>query len=40
MYLILVLDRRLTEAWSTLALSVRAAQAIGCHRDGSSMELK
>ncbi|RSH92528.1 hypothetical protein EHS25_008944 [Saitozyma podzolica] len=39
MYLILVLDRRLTEAWSTLALSVRAAQAIGCHRDGSSMDL-
>ena len=33
----LVLDRRMTEAWSQLGAAVRTAQAIGLHRDGADM---
>ncbi len=39
MYLILIHDRRLTESWSQLGASLRTAQAIGCHRDGSKLGL-
>ncbi|ORX36464.1 fungal-specific transcription factor domain-domain-containing protein [Kockovaella imperatae] len=39
MYLVLVHDRRLTECWSQLGASLRTAQAIGLHRDGTKMGL-
>ncbi|WWC59894.1 uncharacterized protein I303_102456 [Kwoniella dejecticola CBS 10117] len=39
MYLVLIHDRRLTECWSQLGASLRTAQAIGLHRDGSKLGL-
>ncbi|KAK8861265.1 hypothetical protein IAR55_002084 [Kwoniella newhampshirensis] len=39
MYLVLVHDRRLTECWSQLGASLRTAQAIGLHRDGTKLGL-
>ncbi|CCM01598.1 uncharacterized protein FIBRA_03658 [Fibroporia radiculosa] len=33
----LVLDRRMTESWNQLGAAVRTAQALGMHRDGSTM---
>jgi len=38
-YLIMVHDRRLTECWSQLGASLRTAQAIGLHRDGTKLGL-
>nr|XP_031857365.1 uncharacterized protein CI109_007229 [Kwoniella shandongensis]KAA5524437.1 hypothetical protein CI109_007229 [Kwoniella shandongensis] len=38
-YLVLVHDRRLTECWSQLGASLRTAQAIGLHRDGTKLGL-
>ncbi|KAG6902225.1 hypothetical protein C0995_002857 [Termitomyces sp. Mi166 len=35
----LTFDRRITECWSQLGAAVRTAQALGLHRDGSSMGL-
>jgi len=40
MYLVLIHDRRLTECWSQLGASLRTAQAIGLHRDGSKLGLE
>lgn len=40
MYLVQIHDRRLTECWSQLGASLRTAQAIGLHRDGSKMGLE
>ncbi|WVQ83484.1 hypothetical protein IAT38_005625 [Cryptococcus sp. DSM 104549] len=39
MYLVLIHDRRLTECWSQLGASLRTAQAIGLHRDGTKLGL-
>lgn len=39
MYLVQIHDRRLTECWSQLGASLRTAQAIGLHRDGSKLGL-
>ncbi|CAD6584262.1 MAG: hypothetical protein TREMPRED_003783, partial [Tremellales sp. Tagirdzhanova-0007] len=39
-YLVLIHDRRLTECWSQLGASLRTAQAIGLHRDGSKLGLE
>ncbi|KAK4688108.1 hypothetical protein P7C73_g1993, partial [Tremellales sp. Uapishka_1] len=39
MYLFLIHDRRLTEGWSQLGASLRTAQAIGLHRDGTKLGL-
>lgn len=39
-YLVLVHDRRLTECWSQLGASLRTAQALGLHRDGSKLGLE
>ncbi|KIY74144.1 hypothetical protein CYLTODRAFT_484889 [Cylindrobasidium torrendii FP15055 ss-10] len=36
----LTFDRRITECWSQLGAAVRTAQALGLHRDGSSMGLE
>ena len=33
----LTFDRRITECWSQLGAAVRTAQALGLHRDGSTM---
>jgi len=33
----LVIDRRMTEAWSQLGAAIRTAQALGLHRDGAAM---
>ncbi|GMK54408.1 hypothetical protein CspeluHIS016_0109940 [Cutaneotrichosporon spelunceum] len=38
-YLVQIHDRRLTECWSQLGASLRTAQAIGLHRDGSKLGL-
>ncbi|WVQ94574.1 hypothetical protein IAU59_001654 [Kwoniella sp. CBS 9459] len=38
-YLVLIHDRRLTECWSQLGASLRTAQAIGLHRDGTKLGL-
>ncbi|KAH0587632.1 hypothetical protein H2248_006401 [Termitomyces sp. 'cryptogamus'] len=35
----LTFDRRITECWSQLGAAVRTAQALGLHRDGSTMGL-
>lgn len=35
----MVHDRRLTECWSQLGASLRTAQAIGLHRDGTKLGL-
>ena len=40
MYLVTIHDRRLTECWSQLGASLRTAQAIGLHRDGSKLGLE
>ncbi|KAJ9108542.1 hypothetical protein QFC19_002258 [Naganishia cerealis] len=39
LYLVLIHDRRLTECWSQLGASLRTAQAIGLHRDGTKLGL-
>ncbi|EKD03909.1 hypothetical protein A1Q2_01922 [Trichosporon asahii var. asahii CBS 8904] len=39
MYLVQIHDRRLTECWSQLGASLRTAQAIGLHRDGTKLGL-
>ncbi|EIW69211.1 hypothetical protein TREMEDRAFT_31258 [Tremella mesenterica DSM 1558] len=39
MYLVVIHDRRLTECWSQLGASLRTAQALGLHRDGSKLGL-
>lgn len=39
-YLVQIHDRRLTECWSQLGASLRTAQAIGLHRDGSKLGLE
>ncbi|KAK2466252.1 hypothetical protein APHAL10511_001894 [Amanita phalloides] len=36
----LTFDRRITECWSQLGAAVRTAQALGLHRDGTTMELE
>ncbi|KAG6917902.1 hypothetical protein DXG01_000511 [Tephrocybe rancida] len=36
----LTFDRRITECWSQLGAAVRTAQALGLHRDGSTMGLE
>jgi hypothetical protein len=40
MYLVLIHDRRLTECWSQLGASLRTAQALGLHRDGTRLGLE
>ncbi|KAF5388032.1 hypothetical protein D9615_000457 [Tricholomella constricta] len=35
----LTFDRRITECWSQLGAAVRTAQALGLHRDGSTMRI-
>lgn len=35
----LTFDRRITECWSQLGAAVRTAQALGLHRDGSTMRM-
>ncbi|KAF8655259.1 hypothetical protein AX16_003161 [Volvariella volvacea WC 439] len=35
----LTFDRRITECWSQLGAAVRTAQALGLHRDGSTMKM-
>ncbi|GLB33863.1 putative fungal specific transcription factor [Lyophyllum shimeji] len=36
----LTFDRRITECWSQLGAAVRTAQALGLHRDGSTMRME
>jgi hypothetical protein len=33
-------DRRISEAWNILGMTVRMAQSIGCHRDGTKLGLE